>query len=90
MPRTSNVEMAARAIDKNNVGTYFFINPSLFNQTSSRDKNPEVIAPHPALLVKSSTLNNRSSKKEEDLLPSVGGAICVAMQSRAFRGKLCI
>ena len=79
---TSNVEMPV--IDNNKMGTYFFINPSLFNQASSRDKNPEVIAPHPVLHVKSFTLNNRSSKKEEDLLHSVGGAIYVAIQSRLF------
>ena len=84
IPKTLNGEMAARAIDKNNVGTYFFINSSLFNHKSSHDKNLKLIAPHQAPLVKGSTLNKTVSKKQEDPFLSVGGSVYVAIQSQLF------
>ena len=79
--KTSNVKIPGCSIDKNNVGTHFLINPNLFNHTSSHDKNLK-LTPHPALLLKSSMLNKKSSKNQEDPLPSVGGAIYVGMQSK--------
>ena len=84
IPKISNVEKAAPAIDKNNVGTYFFTNSSLFNHKSSHDKNLKLIAPHQATLVKGSTLNKTVSKKQEDPLLSVGGAVYAAIQSQLF------
>ena len=76
--------MPPHARDKNNMETYFFINPNLFNRRSSHDKNLELIAPHQALLVKSSALNEKSNRKQEDPLLSMGGAVYVAIQSQLF------
>ena len=80
--QTSNAEMAYHTIEKNNVGTHFLINPNLFNHTSSHDRNLKLIAPHKVLLLKSSSLNKKTHKNQEDPLPSMGGAIYVAMRSR--------
>ena len=87
IPKSSNVEMPAHARDKNNMETYFFINPNLFNRRSSHDKNLELIAPHQAFLVKSSALNEKSNRKQEDPLLSMGGAVYVAIQSQLFEAN---
>ena len=83
IPKTSNVKMATRPIVKDNIGTFFFINRSLFNNTASRDKNLKVMSPHQALLLKTSTLNQKSSKKE-DPVPSMGGAVFILLHSQLF------
>ena len=82
--KTSNIELAAHAADKNKIGIHLFINPILFNHTPSHDKNLKLIAAHKTLPIKSSMLNKKSNTSQEDLLPSVGGAIYVALQSRLF------
>ena len=83
IPKTANLKMAAGPIDKDNIGTYFFIKQNLFNNTASRGNNLKVMSPHQTLLLKTSTLNKKSTKKEGPLL-SVGGAVYVAIQSQLF------
>ena len=81
IPKTSNVKMATRPIVKDNIGTYFFINQSLFNNTASHDKNLKVMSAHQTLLLKTSTLNKKSTKKEGHL-HSMGGAVYVVLHSQ--------
>ena len=83
-PKNTSVEMTARTINKNNVGTYFYINPLLLNHTSPHDKKLKTVAAHQVhLLVKSPILEKMSAPKE-DSLPYIGGAVFVRVESQLF------
>ena len=79
---------AVRSLDQNNMGTFKPVIPTLFNQTSSHGKKPEVTEAHQNLLpTRSSTLMKSSTQHRTaspDLPPFTGGAIYVQRQSQVL------